>query len=180
MPVITLQHTDLEKLTHSDKDTIIDRVPMMGADIERFEDEYVDIEFFPSRPDLYSVEGVARAMRGFLDIETGLCEYKVTPSNVQITLDDDIQRIRSVIGSAVVRGVKFDSNSIKSLMDLQEDLHWGLGRNRKKVSIGVHDMARIVPPFRYIAADPDFEFVPLDFTEPISMREILEKHPRGF
>ena len=179
MPVITLQHTDLEKLTHSDKDTIIDRVPMMGADIERFEDEYVDIEFFPSRPDLYSVEGVARAMRGFLDIETGLCEYKVTPSNVQITLDDDIQRIRSVIGSAVVRGVKFDSNSIKSLMDLQEDLHWGLGRNRKKVSIGVHDMARIVPPFRYIAADPDFEFVPLDFTEPISMREILEKHLKG-
>jgi phenylalanyl-tRNA synthetase beta chain len=179
MPVITLQHTDLEKLTHSDKDTIINRVPMMGADIERIEDEYVDIEFFPSRPDLYSVEGVARAMRGFLDIETGLCEYVVKPSDIEITLDDDIQRIRPVIGSAVVRDVKFDSNSIKSLMDLQEDLHWGLGRNRKKVSIGVHDMARIVPPFRYLAADPDFEFVPLDFTEPMSMREILEKHPKG-
>ncbi|MDI3486353.1 MAG: phenylalanyl-tRNA synthetase beta chain [Methanolobus sp.] len=35
------------------------------------------------------------------------------------------------------------------------------------------------PPFRYIAADPDYSFVPLDFTEPMTMREILEKHPKG-
>jgi len=34
-------------------------------------------------------------------------------------------------------------------------------------------------PFRYIAADPGFSFVPLDFTEPMSMKEILEKHPKG-
>ena len=36
---------------------------MIGDDIERVEDEYVDIEFFPDRPDLYSVEGAARAMQ---------------------------------------------------------------------------------------------------------------------
>ncbi len=179
MPIITLQYDDMEKLTRVDKDTIIDRVPMIGADIERVEEESIDIEFFPDRPDLYSVEGVARAMRGFLDIEKGLCEFEVTPSDVEITLDKAIADIRPVLGCAVVRGVCFDENSIKSLMDLQEDLHWGLGRDRKKVSIGVHDMANIKAPFRYVAADPDFEFIPLDFTEPMSMRDILEKHPKG-
>ncbi len=179
MPIITLQYDDMEKLTRADKDTIIDRVPMIGADIERVEEESIDIEFFPDRPDLYSVEGVARAMRGFLDIEKGLCEYEVTPSDVEITLDEEIADIRPVLGCAVVRGVSFDENSIKSLMDLQEDLHWGLGRDRKKVSIGVHDMANIKAPFRYVAADPDFEFIPLDFTEPMSMRDMLEKHPKG-
>ncbi len=179
MPIITLQYDDMEKLTRADKDTIIDRVPMIGADIERVEEESIDIEFFPDRPDLYSVEGVARAMRGFLDIEKGLCEYEVTPSDVEITLDEEIADIRPVLGCAVVRGVHFDENSIKSLMDLQEDLHWGLGRDRKKVSIGVHDMANIKAPFRYVAADPDFEFIPLDFTEPMSMRDMLEKHPKG-
>ncbi len=179
MPIITLQYDDMEKLTRADKDTIIDRVPMIGADIERVEEESIDIEFFPDRPDLYSVEGVARAMRGFLDIEKGLCEYEVTPSDVEITLDEEIADIRPVLGCAVVRGVSFDENSIKSLMDLQEDLHWGLGRDRKKVSIGVHDMANIEAPFRYVAADPDFEFIPLDFTEPMSMRDMLEKHPKG-
>ncbi len=179
MPVITLQYDDLEKLTGTDKETIIKRVPMIGADIERVEDEYIDIEFFPDRPDLYSVEGAARAMRGFLDLETGLSEYEVKPYSVSISISEDILKIRPFLGCAVVRGVKFTSSSIKSLMDLQEDLHWGLGRNRKKVSIGVHDLSNVKPPFRYMAVDPNFEFVPLDYTEKMSMIEILEKHPKG-
>jgi phenylalanyl-tRNA synthetase beta chain len=179
MPVITLHYEDLEKLTGIDKETIIKRVPMIGADIERIEDEYVDIEFFPDRPDLYSVEGAARAMRGFLDLETGLPEYEIKPYKVSISVSEDILKIRPFLGCAVVRGVKFTSSSIKSLMDLQEDLHWGLGRNRKKVSIGVHDLKNVQPPFRYMAVDPGFEFVPLDYTEKMSMTEILDKHPKG-
>jgi phenylalanyl-tRNA synthetase beta chain len=179
MPVITLHYEDLEKLTGTDKETIIKRVPMIGADIERVEDEYVDIEFFPDRPDLYSVEGAARAMRGFLDLETGLPEYEIKPYEVSISVSKDILKIRPFLGCAVVRGVKFTSSSIKSLMDLQEDLHWGLGRNRKKVSIGVHDLKNVKPPFRYMAVEPEFEFVPLDYTEKMSMTEILEKHPKG-
>ncbi|WP_440945134.1 phenylalanine--tRNA ligase subunit beta [Methanosarcina sp. T3] len=179
MPVITLHYEDLETLTGTDKETIIKRVPMIGADIERVEDEYVDIEFFPDRPDLYSVEGAARAMRGFLDLETGLPEYAIKPYEISISVSEDILKIRPFLGCAVVRGVKFTSSSIKSLMDLQEDLHWGLGRNRKKVSIGVHDLKNVKSPFRYMAVDPGFEFVPLDYTEKMSMTEILEKHPKG-
>jgi len=53
---------------------------MMGCDIERIEDDHIDIEFFPNRPDLYSTEGVARALKGFLDMETGAMEFNVTPS----------------------------------------------------------------------------------------------------
>lgn len=179
MPIITLPYNDLEELTGADKDTIIKRVPMIGADIERVEDDSIDIEFFPDRPDLYSVEGVARAMRGFLDIETGLCDYEVRPYQIEISMDRQIEEIRPVFGCAVARGLKLSSDAIRSLMELQEALHWGLGRNRKKVSIGVHDLARVKTPLRYIAADPDHRFIPLDFTEPMSLREILVKHPKG-
>lgn len=179
MPIITLPYNDLEELTGTDRDTIIKRVPMIGADIERIEEESIDIEFFPDRPDLYSVEGVARAMRGFLDIEPGLRDYEVRPYQIEISMDARIEDIRPVFACAVVRGLSFTSTSIKSLMDLQEALHWGLGRDRKKVSIGVHDLSKVKAPFRYIAADPEFRFVPLDFTEPMSMREILGKHPKG-
>ncbi len=179
MPVITLYYEDIEKLIGTDKDTFIDRVPMIGADIERIEDDHIDIEFFPDRPDLYSPEGVARAMRGFLDIHTGLPEYNVNDSGIRITLDDGIKNIRPYLGCAVVRGLEFNDYSIESLMALQEDLHWGLGRDRKKVSIGIHDLRDIEPPFRYVAADPDFSFVPLDFEESMTMQEILERHPKG-
>ncbi len=179
MPVITLYYEDIETLIGTDKDTFIDRVPMIGADIERIEDDHIDIEFFPDRPDLYSPEGVARAMRGFLDIHTGLPEYNVKDSGIRITLDDGIKNIRPYLGCAVVRGLEFNDYSIESLMALQEDLHWGLGRDRKKVSIGIHDISEIAPPFRYVAADPDFSFVPLDFEEPMTMQEILKSHPKG-
>ncbi|AEH60319.1 phenylalanyl-tRNA synthetase, beta subunit [Methanosalsum zhilinae DSM 4017] len=179
MPVITLPYNDLENLTSADRSVITDRIPMIGADIERLENDHIDIEFFPDRPDLYSVEGVSRALRGFLEIETGMCEYDVSTSGFEISVDTKLDGIRPWLACAVIRGIKFDSNSIKSLMDLQEDLHWGLGRNRKKISIGVHDLKDIQPPFRYIAVDPDFEFVPLDFSEPMSLQEILQKHPKG-
>lgn len=179
MPVITLYYEDIETLIGTDKNTFIDRVPMIGADIERIEDDHIDIEFFPDRPDLYSPEGVARAMRGFLDIHTGLPEYNVKDSGIRITLDDGIKNIRPYLGCAVVRGLEFNDYSIESLMALQEDLHWGLGRDRKKVSIGIHDMSDIEPPFRYVAANPDFSFVPLDFEESMTMQEILERHPKG-
>ncbi|MDI3486352.1 MAG: phenylalanyl-tRNA synthetase beta chain [Methanolobus sp.] len=86
MPIITLPYDDLEQLTGTDKDTIIERVPMIGADIERIEEESIDIEFFPDRPDLYSVEGVARALRGFLDIEPGFREYEVNTGDLDVTV----------------------------------------------------------------------------------------------
>ncbi|KAF5423684.1 MAG: phenylalanyl-tRNA synthetase beta chain, partial [Candidatus Methanomarinus sp.] len=179
MPVIKLYYEDIEALTGTDRDTFIKRIPMIGADIERIEEDYIDIEFFPDRPDLYSPEGVARAMRGFLDIETGLTNYQVKRSDISITLDEGIKHIRPYLGCAVVRGLRFDDYSIESLMAVQEDLHWGLGRDRKKVSIGIHDISKVTPPFRYIATDPEFSFVPLDFTDPMTMQDILKRHPKG-
>jgi phenylalanyl-tRNA synthetase beta chain len=179
MPVITIYYDDLEELSGIDKETVIRRIPMMGCDIERIGDDHIDIEFFPNRPDLYSTEGVARALKGFLGIETGIREFKVAPPVIKITKDKEIEKIRPYLACAVIRGMQFNSRSIESLMALQESLHWAVGRNRRKVSIGVHDLARIKPPFRYIAQHPDFKFTPLDFTEPMTMREILEKHPKG-
>ena len=64
MAVITLPYKYLERLTRTDRKTILARVPMLGSDVERIEDDHADVEFFPDRPDLFSPEGVARAMRG--------------------------------------------------------------------------------------------------------------------
>ena len=179
MPVITVDSKDLEALSKIDRQTIIDNVSMIGAEVERIEEETIDIEFFPNRPDLYSVEGVSRAMKAFLGVSPGLRKYDVQPPQVEITLKEEVKELRPVLACAVVRGLNFTTSSIKSLMDLQEDLHWALGRGRKKVSIGVHDMAGIKAPFTYATESPDYKFVPLDHTEKMSMTEILEKHAKG-
>jgi phenylalanyl-tRNA synthetase beta chain len=79
----------------------------------------------------------------------------------------------------VIRGVSFDDESIQSIMSLQESLHWAVGRGRSKVAIGIHDLDTVRPPFHYIASPRDRKFIPLDFTEQMTMDEILEKHPKG-
>jgi len=179
MAIIRLNYEYLERLTGTDRQIVIDRLPMIGSDIERTLEDHVDVEFFPSRVDLYSTEGVARAMRGFLGIEEGLPDYPVTPSGIAFSVDPALAEIRPYLASAVIRNVRLDEAGIESLMGLQESLHWALGRGRRKVAIGVHDMDAVKPPFRYLASPRDRRFVPLDFTEDLSMEEILADHPKG-
>mgnify|MGYP001407182058 CR=1 FL=1 len=179
MAVITLPYKYLERLTKADRKTIIEKVPLIGSDIERIEENHVDVEFFPDRPDLFSPEGVARAMRGYLGIETGVPSYPVKPSGISFTVDPKLAGIRPVLGAAVIRDVSFDDESIQSIMSLQESLHWAVGRGRSKVAIGIHDMDTVKPPFRYLASPRSRKFVPLDYTEEMTMDEILERHPKG-
>ena len=49
MPVISLPYAYLEELVGSDRDTILSKIPMFGADIERIEADHADIEFFANR-----------------------------------------------------------------------------------------------------------------------------------
>ena len=179
MAVITLPYKYLERLTRADRKTILEKVPLIGSDVERTEDDHADVQFFPDRPDLFSPEGVARAMRGFLGIEAGLPVYPVKPSGIAFTIDPALAKIRPVLGAAVIRGVTFDDESIQSIMSLQESLHWAVGRGRSKVAIGIHDLDTVKAPFHYIASPRDRKFIPLDFTEEMSMDEILAKHPKG-
>ena len=179
MAIITLPYKYIERLTRTDKKTILDKVALIGSDVERIEEDHADVEFFPDRPDLFSPEGVARAMRGFLGIETGLPAYPVKPSGISFTIDANLANIRPVLGAAVIRGVTFDDESIQSIMSLQESLHWAVGRGRSKVAIGIHDLDTVKPPFRYIASPRSRKFIPLDYTEEMTLDEILEKHPKG-
>jgi phenylalanyl-tRNA synthetase beta chain len=179
MAVITLPYKYLERLTRTDRKTILEKVPLIGSDVERTEEDHADVEFFPDRPDLFSPEGVARAMRGYLGIETGLPVYTVTPSGIAFTIDPALSSIRPVLGAAVIRGVTFDDESIQSIMSLQESLHWAVGRGRSKVAIGIHDLDTVRAPFHYCASPRSRKFVPLDYSEEMTMDEILVQHPKG-
>ncbi|HQC00376.1 MAG TPA: phenylalanine--tRNA ligase subunit beta, partial [Methanospirillum sp.] len=179
MPVVSLPYKYLERLCGSDRKTIIDHLPMIGSDIERILEDQVDVEFFPSRVDLYSTEGVARAMRGFLGIETGEEIYPVNPSSITFSVDENIRDVRPYIGSAVIRDVNLDNEAIISLMGVQEALHWVVGRGRAKVAIGVHDLDKVSPPFRYYGAPVSRSFIPLDYDREMTLAEIMEEHPKG-
>ncbi|AKG91577.1 phenylalanyl-tRNA synthetase beta subunit [Geoglobus ahangari] len=179
MPVVTLYWDELERMVGESRERILEKLPMLGCDIERVEDDHVDVEFFPNRPDLYSVEGVARALKGFMDIEFGYIDYKVKEGNWKIYVEKAVLDVRPRIVGCVVRNINVDEELLRSIIQIQEDLHWTIGRNRRKMAIGIHDLEKVNFPLRYTAVDSSFSFVPLDFKEEMSVAEILEKHPKG-
>ena len=182
MPVVTFDYQDFVALLgHKiSKDELVEKLPMIGADIDSVDGDAISIEFFPNRPDLTSVEGITRAARAFFGYTTGLTVYPLKSSDVVLTVDPSVKTIRPFIATALLKNVTMTDALIRSLMDMQEKLHLGLGRNRKKVAIGVHNVEPVTPPFIYKAVDPSaVSFVPLAKTEPMTLDEILENHEKG-
>lgn len=182
MPLVTFDYQDFIKLLGYSipKQTLIEKLPMIGGDFSHMNGDEINIEFFPNRPDLTSVEGIARASRAFFGFRTGLQTYETLPSEISLTVDESVKKVRPFVTTAYVKNVTMTDELITSLMGLQEKLHIGLGRNRKKVAIGVHDAEPVTPPFVYKAVDPDtVSFVPLAKDETMTLRDILKKHEKG-
>jgi len=133
-----------------------------------------------NRPDTWSTEGIARALRGFQGLEVGIKKYRARRVAVDITVDRELAEIRPFICCSVVRNLTINDAVIRELVQLQEKLDQSYGRNRRRSSIGLYDFDLITPPLRYGAADPDeVRFIPLEWTETLSLREILDRHPKG-
>ena len=153
---------------------------MMASDIEDYDDEEIKVEFFPNRPDNLSIEGVARSFKGFLGLETGLPKYDIEESGEKVYVSKEVEEIRPHIRFAKIDNVDFSGDKIKYIMDFQENLHGVIGRDRKKVAIGVHNADVVEGPFNYIATEKtENAFVPLEMGEELTPEEILKKNQKG-
>jgi len=147
------------------------------------------LEMLAVRADIFDPGGMARYVRSYLGRAAGLRRYELAQPRITVQIDphlsDETSR-RPYIACAVLRNVKLDHALVKILMNLQEDLHWALGRDRKLASIGVYDLDKLRgTTFHYDAVAPDaLRFVPLGF-EPdrpeslLTPGQILEQHNTG-
>jgi phenylalanyl-tRNA synthetase beta chain len=152
---------------------------------ERFAvDKVIRLDLLADRPDLFDAGGLARALKGWLGIEQGLPRIPVADGPVSVAIDPILSQkgtYRPHIACALVELPPLDQDSLREIMRLQENLHWGIGRDRKLASIGVYDMDTLEPPIRYTTVDPKtFTFQPLGIPgTPMSGKRILEEHPKG-
>ncbi|MHA1230265.1 MAG: phenylalanine--tRNA ligase subunit beta [Candidatus Helarchaeota archaeon] len=150
------------------------------AEVESWKGDMIEIEVTSDRIDLLSVEGFARAIRGFLGIEVGLPHYSIEKSNFELIVDPSVNQVRPYIVSGIIENVEFSDIQVAQIMQAQEKLHATHSRNRKQASIGLHDLDKITPPVTYCAKKPeDICFIPLHETEKMNGYEILEKVPKG-
>jgi len=107
MPVVTFDYNDFVNiLGHKiSKEKLIERLPMIGADLDKVEDDEISMEFFPDRPDLASVEGIARASRAFFEFETGLKKYNVKKSDIVTNVEPSVKKVRPFVVTALVKNV---------------------------------------------------------------------------
>lgn len=149
----------------------------LKCEIEAVSGDILEYEASHDRPDLFSCEGLARALRPFLGLPRK--DYRIVDSSRVKGYAEHIAG-RPYIALAVVRDVELDNEAITQIMQLQEKLASIYGRNRRKASIGVYDLDAIEPPIYYKAVDPDaVRYIPLNESREITLREVLMETEKG-
>jgi phenylalanyl-tRNA synthetase beta chain len=176
VPVVNIKFERLKNLIPGVKmDKVLDMLPFVALDIEGVDKDIVRVEYNPNRPDLSSDYGVARALRGLLEIETGMPKFKLAgKSGLAVTIEATVRKIRPYSIAFVAKNGRLDDETLKQLIIMQEDLHNGVGRNRKKASIGIHNLDVIKFPVTYKTVKGDHSFRPLDEPSELSVNQILK------
>ena len=168
-------------------DEMNDIFPVAKAELDGREEGSIKIELNDTnRPDLWSAAGVARALKTY---ESGeIPEYnffssasKAMDCGGRVHIDDESALgIRDFSISFAADGCRVTEDLLVNLIQSQEKLCQNFGRKRKTIAIGIFRSDLIKYPVHYYGADPDkTAFVPLGMTEKLTLREILEKHPKG-
>ena len=179
MVVVEYLYEDMKKLVDLPLEKMVSDLSELGAPSE-YEPETRKIisELTPNRPDWYSMEGLARALRAFNG--QGHPTYKTHPSQYKVLVDPSVEAIRPHTACAVVRGLWFDDGRIADVVLLQEKLIATLGRRVKKFGLGIYPLGAIHFPVRYTTMKPEeIRYVPLGCDVEMTAEEILKEHKKG-
>lgn len=179
MPTINISKTDLENLLQ--KKLSINEVESLlsfaKGELKETEGDELKIEIVDTnRPDLLSIEGIARQMRREKPVE----RRQESEIIGEIIVDPELRHIRPYVGGFVAKGMAITELSLISIIQAQEKLCEVFGRKRRNVAIGVYNAQKIEFPIFYRAVPPEERrFVPLEFDDELNLKEILELHPKG-
>ncbi len=185
MPNIDVSLSDLKKMVRPkmpiDLEKLEPYIWMVKSEIDGIEGDTLTIKVGDTnRPDLWCVEGLVRELRGAFDVEKGLKDYKLKECDYRIFVNQKLEKIRPYIACVVVKNVRLTDQIIKQIMQQQDKIDGTYGRKRAKTSIGLYDFDLLAWPLKYGITKPDENaFVPLTFTEKLTPKQILEKHPKG-
>ena len=175
MPVINIFKSRIRSAFPNTKiEKIVAKLPFIGLDIEGIDREKIRVEYNPNRPDFSSDIGVFRSLNGLFNIKTGLPPFNYSSDRLyQLTIDPSVNQIRPIILFFVAKNDKINNFILNQLILMQEDLHNGIARGRKKAAIGIHDLDAIKFPLIYNTRAGNESFIPLGQTQPFKFKEVL-------
>lgn len=181
MTNVNFSRKEFEKHIKID-DKVLEKISLFGTPLESYDNNNIEIEIFPNRPDLIPFRGFIRGFKAFLGIDAGFKKYKIKKSSKEILvkIEKEVDDIRPYTVCAIIKSLSLDDDKIKEIIDMQEKLHITLGRNREKVAIGIYPLDKINFPVTYTAKSPaSIKFRPLESQKVLNAMQILEKNPVG-
>lgn len=188
MPTIEFSRKDFERqlgktLSLEELDEL---VPLAKAELKGYDETTDELKIElndTNRPDLWSLEGLVRQLKIKLD-NNYMPSYPFFQNEDcgerKIIVDPALEKIRPYIGAFTAEGPIVTEDILLQLIQTQEKLSENFGRRRLSLSIGIYELAKITFPVRYIAVEPTTtKFVPLGYERELSLKEILEEHPKG-
>lgn len=194
MPVVELDYGRLRRLVGGKgrgptKRDVEGALPYLGLDIEGGDGGTVRVEYSPNRPDYSTDWGVAAGLRGLLGIEEdaggAAADVGKGRDGMRLRADPSVAAVRPFITAVAARGGglpggRLGGRPLAQLIAMQEDLHDGIGRRRRKASIGLHDMGPVRFPLSYTTAERrGHRFVPLGGREEMTADDVLARMPIG-
>jgi len=178
MPTIKVSLSDISSIAGVELtlDKLREVIEVLKGEVEEVEGGYVSIELNYDRPDLFSAEGLGRAIGVYLG-SRGLPRYSVNGPTTRLDLSK-APSYRPYAYMAIVRNVELSDEAIRQLFQLQEVLHRDYGGDRRLVSIGLYDLDTLKPPFSYIAVK-EATYRPLDYREEMTLTEVLKATEKG-
>jgi len=182
MPKIEVSRSDLESLLkYKIKDSELEKFFLCSkCEVDGVEGDILKIDIKDSnRPDLWSVEGVAREVRKDRS-EKGLKEYLFDKSEYTVDVGD-MKNIAKYVAAAIVRDVDISDEFLISLVNMQEKIAGSYGKKRSELSMGMYDLKKINgKKLKYFLGDKKtVKFVPLGFEEEMTLEKVLKNHKKG-
>jgi len=181
MTILTLNRKEFEKKVGKLTLELEEKITEMGTPVEESNENEISFEIFPNRPDLLSLQNFSCAVNQF-NGKKGVVKFKIylPKKDYKVIIEKQVKQVRPYTSCAIVKGIDFDDDKIKEIIDIQEKLHNSIGRKRKKIAIGIYPLEKIKFPIRFTAKKPeDIMFIPLEFSRQMNGRQILRQHPTG-
>lgn len=180
MPTINIDIIDLFNLigTSLNEKQLKELLEYTKCEIKEIKGTTITLEVNADRPDLFSVEGLARALRPLLGKKNR--PINVIQSDYRIHVEPQVLEIRPAISAFIVRNIKINETALAQIFQFQEKVHETVCRNRKKGSIGLYDISNVSKKIRYTALPlKEIKFRPLDHQIIMNGEEILKKTEKG-
>src|SRR3989344_5353438 len=159
---------------------IQEKITLFGTPLENITQENIEIEVFPNRPDLISLEGFMRSFKKFIGKEPGLKRYKLKKpeKSHKVHVDKSVNETRPHIACAIIKKLNLTQDKLKDIINMQEKLTLTMGRNRKKMAIGIYPLDKLSFPITYTSKEPnEIKYQPLGADRELSAKQIISMPP---